>query len=346
MKANNPAPVLSVVIPTLGRTTLVRTLESLVAARTSEQVEIIVVGTIRDASVEQAVKGILSKHPYARWLSFSFASGDSSQKKNAGFREARAPIVAFLDDDVIVAEDWPERILEPFTDTKVGLVSGPGLVPDELPWMAHLAGAALSSKAAGYVAQRYRTADARPYPVKWSRLIGCNMAYRRNVLEEIGLFDPDFWPGEEMLAAYRATSRGYLLIFHPQARVYHFPRQTLMRFLRQMFGYGATRIRLIRAGVEFEPTTVVPMLWVLSLVILIPWSLIHAMGRWLLAANLLLYGLADLYTALDKFIETRRFRDWGLLGLIPLMHVAYGIGAWVEFFRPNRDLSEKSISSN
>lgn len=346
MKAENPVPALSVVIPTLGRATLLRTLESLVATREFERLEIIVVGTMRDGVVEQTVKDMVSKYPNFRWLPVSFEKGDSSRKKNAGFREARARIVAFLDDDVVVAEDWPERILEPFVDAKVGLVSGPGLVPVELPWMAHLAGAALASKAAGYVAQRYQSANAIPRPAKWSRLIGCNMAYRRNVLEEINLFDPDFWPGEEMLAAYRATSRGHLLIFHPEARVYHYPRHTCMRFLQQMFGYGATRIRLIRAGVEFEPTTIVPMLWVLSLVILMPWSVVHRLGRWLLAANLLLYGAADLYVALDKFFETRRLRDLGLLWLIPLMHAAYGIGAWVEVFQPNRDLSEKKVPSN
>ena len=90
------------------------------------------------------------------------------------------------------------------------------------------------------------------------------MAYRKKVIEEIGAFDPAFWPGEEMIAAFKTEQRGYVLLFNSDAYVYHYPRQSLGRFWKQIWGYGATRIRLIRAGTEIEPTTIVPGLWVLS----------------------------------------------------------------------------------
>ena len=67
-----------------------------------------------------------------RNLPVSFAIGDSSEKKNAGMRESRADLVAFLDDDVVVAPDWPEKVIASFERPEVGLVSGPGLVPDDV----------------------------------------------------------------------------------------------------------------------------------------------------------------------------------------------------------------------
>jgi GT2 family glycosyltransferase len=344
MTAKVPRPKLSVVIPTLGRGTLVQTLESLCAVEDFDALEILVVGAISDNAVRSKIETATTDHSNIRWLPLSFERGDSSEKKNAGFKASRAAIVAFLDDDVRVAKDWPERILEPFEDPAVGLASGPGLVPQDLPFMARLAGTALASKAAGYVAQRYLASDSRPMPVKWSRLIGCNMAYRRAVLEEIGLFDPKFWPGEEMLAAFRATAKGHLLVFHPGAQVYHYPRQTFWRFMRQMFGYGATRIRLIRSGVEFEPTTVVPMAWVLSLALLLPAAAVFRAAAWLLALDVSLYALADIWICADKMRETRRLSDLNLVWLVPLMHLSYGLAEWAELLFPNRDLSEKNAA--
>ncbi len=334
-------PKLSVVIPTLGRPILIRTLESLAAAKGFGDIEVFVAGVVPDGPVLEKLRALMAAHPQIRHLPVSFASGDSSEKKNAGFRESRADLVAFLDDDVVVAPDWPGRIREPFADGGVGLVSGPSLVPDDVPLMARLAAVALSSKAAGYVADRYLKGSAEPRRIRWSQIIGCNMVYRRPVLESLGGFDPGFWPGEEMIAAYRAGRAGHGLMFHPEAYVYHYPRTSLGRFWKQMHGYGATRIRLLRARVHFEPTTVVPGLWVASLVALGIGALFSKLFLFLLALDLALYLAADAWITLDKFAETKRPVDLLVFFLIPVMHLSYGIAEWVEFFRPNRDLSEK-----
>jgi len=333
------APQLSVVIPTLGRASLVRTLQSLKSANGFEWLEVLVAGHLSEAAVRDQVIRMAAQCSNVRHLDIVFASGDSSKKKNAGWQQARAPLVAFIDDDVVITPDWPLRIVEPFEHPEVGLVSGPGLAPEDVPLMARLAGSALASKAAGYVAHRYQAGAARPHTVKWSSLIGCNMAFRRTVLAEIGGFDPKFWPGEEMLAAFRATRRGHKLIFHSGAALYHYPRQTLAGFGRQMFGYGATRIRLIRAGVDFEPTTLVPALLVLSLPVL---ALGACFSQWvglLLTLEILLYLGVCLVCAVLKMLETRRWKDGLILIVIPLMHVSYGFAEWIEWFRPNKDLS-------
>lgn len=338
MTINNAQPSLSVVIPTLGRDTLVKTLESLVNTEGSLILEIIVAGKIPDKAVAEAVASLREHCPRIHHLPISFARGDSSEKKNTGWRLARAGVVAFLDDDVIVLPDWPRRILEPFSDSTVGLVSGPSLVPEELPLMARLAGVTLASKAAGYVAARYSAEGHVSYSAKWSSLIGCNMAFRKTVLEELGGFDVAFWPGEEMLASFRATQSGYGLVFVPRAALQHFPRATFRGFLRQMFGYGATRIRLIRTGVECEWSTLVPAVWVASLALLGVIAPFVNWARWLLLVNLGLYLLVDLAVTVAKLRETGRPRDALMFFLVPCMHLAYGWAEWVEFLRPNTDL--------
>ena len=334
-------PILSVVIPTLGRPILVQTLESLTRARGFGDIEVVVAGAIPDATVLGRLNELIAKHPQIRHLSVSFTTGDSSRKKNAGFEASRADIVAFLDDDVVVRAEWPEMIREPFADESVAMVSGPSMVPPDVSLVARLAGVALASKAAGYVSERYLKGKPVPRPAAWSRLIGCNMAFRRNVLADLGGFPADFWPAEEMITSFRATQKGYKLIFHPDAYVYHYPRHSIRGFWKQMHGYGATRIRLIRAGTEMEPTTLVPGIWVLSLLVLGVAAIFNAWALWLLAADLALYALADAWITWSKFVETRRAVDLLIFFVIPVMHLSYGIAEWTELLRPNKDLSEK-----
>ncbi len=335
-------PYLSVVIPTMGRDILIRTLESLAAAEGFDGIEVIVAGRVPDAGVAGRLREVCARHANVRHLDIQFATGDSSRKKNAGAAEARAPLIAFLDDDVVVAPDWPKRISEPFGEAKVGLVSGPSLVPEDINWIGRMAGLALSSPAAGYVAERYRRNREESYPVDWDRIIGCNAAYRREAFEQMGGFPAEFYPGEEMIAAFRTEQAGWRLLFLPRAWVKHYPRQSWRRFWRQIWGYGATRIRLMRGGVGFQAMPLAPGAWVGGTILLGVLAPGWIPARWLLAADLGLYALAVLAVTAGMVGRTRKWSDAGLLAVIPWMHVAYGLAEWAEGLRPGRDFSEKT----
>ncbi|NCC53481.1 MAG: glycosyltransferase [Spartobacteria bacterium] len=340
MSDPSPTPRLTIAIPTMGRPILIRTLKSVLATHGMEDYEIIVAGKIAEGPVLEELRQLLQQDARIRHFPVSFEKGDSSEKKNVGWREARADIIAFLDDDVVVAPDWTLRILEPFEDPEVGGVSGPSLVPSDVGLFARLAGVALQSKAAGYVAERYGTgAHQAPRQVGWSRMIGCDMCYRKSVLEDIGGFERYFWPGEEMLAAYRAGLK-YKLMFYGDAYVYHYPRASFRRFWKQMHGYGATRIRLFRAGVEFEPTTIVPAIWVLTLLVFAAVTVVWRPAVWLLLLDMLAYLMVDVFITLTRFSESRKPVDLLIFFLVPIMHLSYGWAEWLEFFRPNKDLSE------
>lgn len=342
MNAAPPSvPALSVVIPTMGREILIRTLESLAAAAGFDRLEVIVAGRVPDPAVRERLQAICARHANVRHLDIQFATGDSSRKKNAGAAEARAPLIAFLDDDVVVAPDWSAQIAAPFADVRVGLASGPSLIPEDLNRFGQLAGLALSSRAAGYVARRYRQNRPEAYAVGWEHIIGCNAAYRRTAFDQMGGFPPDFYPGEEMIAAFRTERAGWGLVFAPAAWVKHYPRQSLGRFWRQMWGYGATRIRLLRGGVTFNPWPLVPGVWIGTTAVLVVLAFGSAWAGILLVLELGLYALMALGITLRMALRTRRWGAAGLLALIPLMHVAYGLAEWAELIRPGRDFGER-----
>ncbi len=334
-------PRISIVIPTLGRPILMRTLDSILSVNGVDQLEINVVGEIRDDTVRNYVAELTAKHSMLTHWSISYPTGDSSRKKNLGAEKSRADIIAFLDDDVVIVPDWPAHILKAFEDPAVGLVSGPSLVPKDITLFARLAGLALTSRAAGYVAERYRTGTDAPRAVGWGRIIGCNAAYRASVFRQMGGFPPEFYPGEEMIAAWRTQQLGHRLLFLPSAWVYHYPRQSPARFWRQIWGYGATRIRLKRAGVEFEWATLVPACWVLSLMALGLGSLFLPAFALLLVLDLLLYALQSAFIAMETTRQTRKPGDLLLFFVIPLMHLSYGLAEWFEFFYPDKDFGNR-----
>jgi GT2 family glycosyltransferase len=335
---------ISVVIPTMGRPILIQTIESLIDTE-FRAMEILVCGKITDPDVASRLAEQVDTTPCLHHFPVQFSDGDSSRKKNHGAALAKADIVAFMDDDVVVAPNWPELVLEVFKDEGVGLVSGPSLVPNDINFSGRLAGLALSSGAAGYVAERYLKGGSAPRAVNWDRIIGCNAAYRKSVFEAIGGFPPEFYPGEEMIAAFRAEKQQHAkLMFIPEAWVYHYPRQSLRRFCRQMWTYGATRIRLIRAGVEFSALNLAPAFLVLMLLLMILLSYFSVWGIRGLELVLSIYALTMLYFAVAVARRTKQLKDLAVWGTILVMHMCYGAAEWYELFRPNRDWSEASGS--
>jgi len=75
--------------------------------------------------------------------------------------------------------------------------------------------------------------------VEAEHIPGCNMAFRREVLEEIGGFDPIYRSaGDDVDVCWRLQDRGYHIGFSPAAMVWHFRRNTMKAYIGQQKGYG------------------------------------------------------------------------------------------------------------
>jgi glycosyltransferase involved in cell wall biosynthesis len=178
--------VISIVVPTVGRPSLAVLLARL-APSTGDGAEILVVDDRTDQS------GPLGA-PQAKVLS-GRARGPAAAR-NTGWRAARYPWVAFLDDDVVPDPDWFARLRADLdVPARVGGVQGRLWVP--------------------------RPAD-RP-PTDWerstagleeARWITADMAYRRAALAEVGGFDERFPRAyrEDAELAYRVRRAGWDLV--------------------------------------------------------------------------------------------------------------------------------------
>lgn len=180
---------------------------------------------IDDGSAD-ATAEIARRHPRARLVTIEHAG--LSVARNVGFEQARGEIVAYLDSDAYPTREWPYFLALAMKDRAVAGAGGPNVPPYDDPEMA----------------QRVARAPGGPVHVlvtddRAEHVPGCNMAFRRDVLTEIGGFDPIYTAaGDDVDVCWRVLDRGYEIGFHPAALVWHHRRPSARAYLRQQRGYG------------------------------------------------------------------------------------------------------------
>lgn len=169
--------------------------------------------------------------------------------RNVGILQARAPIVAFTDDDCRVAPDWVSGIRRVFErDAGLDALFGRVAVPE----------GGVGSWAAGFAASP-RELPPRVYPrfpEEWG--ISANMACRREVFDRIGMFDPLLGPGSRLRAAedtdllIRLHKSGAKIVYAEEVKVDHHgfrEGKTLQELMRGYhFAVGAVMVKHARMG--------------------------------------------------------------------------------------------------
>jgi len=206
--------------------------------------------------------------------------------RNVGFQHARGDIVAFTDDDCTFPEDWLDRAAIHFADPCVAGLGGPTRMPaDE----SHFGRAVallfeLGVRAAGSV--HAEKVEARRMV---SDLPGCNMFYRRAVLEQVMPVIETLVTAEDVELGFRLREAGFHLFTVPDVSVWHHKRPTPRRFFRQMYRFAIGRLQVGRrhAG-ALRPVHVAAGLAMPATVLLLPLAVI---GLPILALILFAMGL-------------------------------------------------------
>jgi len=148
--------------------------------------------------------------------------------RNFGIENAEGEIICFTDDDCVADRFWVEKLVEGFDNERVGGVGGKILIYNQEGLGRYLP-----------------SVDQYSLINDWSFISGANMAYRRDILEYIGGFDPLFKFGaDDADIAIRVRLRGYTLKYSEGAVIYFRHRPNLRELIRQQYGYGIGLSRL------------------------------------------------------------------------------------------------------
>lgn len=244
------APRASVVICTRDRPDSVRiTLNSILSGRyPSDRYEVIVVDNAAagDSVVdlietefqgEVAVRVVREPEP------------GLSHARNRGLAAAEGEIVVFADDDVLVDRDWLATLVVAFErGDRVGASSGLTL-PDvlETPTQRWVEG--FGGRMNGFERRIFDLHDPPPdrplFPFTIGEFgAGRNMAFRREVLAELGGFDPALGPGtlahdgDDVEALLRVLLAGHQIVHDPAAIVWHAHPRHYRELEDRVWGYG------------------------------------------------------------------------------------------------------------
>ena len=180
---------------------------------------------VNDGSTDRTLE-ITKCYEYVRLISQE--NKGLSVARNVGIAAATGEIVAFTDSDCVVDPDWLTYLVEKFLFSGFSAVGGPNLPPPEDSLVPSCV--AVSPGGPTHVLLSDEVAE---------HIAGCNMAFRREVLQELGGFDPQFRAaGDDVDLCWRLQDQGYIIGFSPAAVVWHFRRNTVAAYLKQQRGYG------------------------------------------------------------------------------------------------------------
>jgi glycosyltransferase involved in cell wall biosynthesis len=274
--------MLTVILCTYNRCqNLARAMESIAVSILPDTIEweVLVVDNNSSDQTAQVVRNFCSRNP-SRFRYLLEPRQGKSYALNAGIREARGDVLAFVDDDVTVESKWLHNLTSPLHNHQWAGCGGrilpePGFVPPR--WLAlngpcNLVGALCAYFDLGKVPGELKTPP-----------FGANMAFRREMFAKYGDFRTDLGIFAQEKIGFEDTEFGRRLLaggerlwYAPTAVVYHEVPDYRVRkefLLAWWFDFGRGAVRETEKGLGL-------------------WGVIKTLGRtsltgleWLLSFN-------------------------------------------------------------
>jgi GT2 family glycosyltransferase len=287
------SPAFSVIIPTYRRADQLKALlDSLLAMDyPKNHFEVIVVDDGSEQPPDSIVASFQDRLDVQLLKQKNMGPGAA---RNTGVARAKNEFVAFVDDDCLASPDWLQKLGLRFSESSECGIGGK--VVNGLPQNSCSASSQLLMD---YLYQHYNS-NLREARFCTSN----NLAFPKNLFQEIGGFNADFQTAEDRELCDRWVHKGNPLIFAPEAIVYHFHDLTFSTFWKQHFGYGkgALHFREARLKRNLNPVPIEPFSFYFGL-LEYPFLNSHTSGP--LRVSMLMF-LSQVANALGFFSEKFR----------------------------------------
>ena len=240
-------PKLSVVVCTRDRTEqLALCLDALNRIDYPNADLLVIDNSPRTNTTEQLVKNkfpgiryILEPRPGLNWA------------RSRAIVESMGEILAYVDDDAVVDQYWSHAMVELFAKNPEVMAATGLVVPYELETETQVIFEKIYGGFGKGFVRKWHQADgflqipvAKPYSGVFICGTGANMAYRREVFDKIGQFDPVLDVGTptngggDLEMFFRVLKAGHVLVYEPAAFVRHIHRSDHEGLRKQLMGWG------------------------------------------------------------------------------------------------------------
>ena len=197
--------------------TIAELLDSLVIQE--KPFEIIIVDAESNDNTQDTVKQYAKKH---REIKLFVHRGSRGEGRNFGVKKSRGEIIAFTDGGCKADKNWLKKLRKKM---KEGYDVVAGKTINIGPF-----------KDIKRVRVNYKGFDIT-YP-------SCNLAYKKNLFEKIGGFDPRFITAEDIDLNLRAVDAGAKIGYSENAIIYRETAKNMLSLIKQAFWYGYGRKQL------------------------------------------------------------------------------------------------------
>lgn len=177
---------------------------------------------VDNGSTDGSADWVAARYPAASIIRNSTNRGFAAAV-NQGIRATDSEWVITLNDDTVVSPGWLEALLAAAQGERVGMCACRMLLADD---PARFDSAGIWVNWAGVAWNRWYGEPVSAHPVEVAQEVfgpcGGAALYRRAMLDQIGLFDEDFFAYyEDVDLAWRARRAGWNCLYVPQAEVIH-----------------------------------------------------------------------------------------------------------------------------
>lgn len=315
-------PTVSIIVPCYNEQATIRKLLEAVYTQTypRQEVEVVIADGLSTDRTRQEIAAFQRDHSDANVRLVENPQRNIPAGLNRAIAEARGEFILRLDAHSIPYPDYVSRCVEALN---AGLGDNVGGIWEIRPggegWQAR-AIAAAAAHPLGVGDARYRVGGA-------AQLVDTVPfgAFRRSLVERIGLFDERLLTNEDYEFNARLRRAGGRVWLDPAIRCTYFARPNLGELARQYWRYGYWKARmLMRYPASFRWRQLAGA-FVLSIPVLAALGLWFGWALALLAAELLAYGLVLAFCGLQASL---RMRDARMLPGFPLaiaaMHFSWG----------------------
>ncbi len=183
-----------------------------------EDFEIVIIDNNSTDKTSEIIENFKINHPSHQIKIFKETKQGLAFARNKGIKESDGNYVSFIDDDAIAEKDFVRQIKENATKYQKYMAFGGKVLPKyeeekEPKWMSKYIERIISIVDMGNEVKEFK----KSYPV------GCNMFFKKELLNQIGNFDEKVYlRGEDKEIFYKIKRAGHRVLYTPDVVVWHF----------------------------------------------------------------------------------------------------------------------------